>query len=211
MAGPLSDSSPEPPRKTLDDFRHERGEGWQWARAQSEQCPQCGENPAAMDRALLGPALLRSAEDWRCFLFDADDAYLRRIPAPGIFSPMQYGSHVRDIERVYGDRILLMLQEENPVFPQFNPDEDSWRAFNEVEVAALAEQIREQAQRLADILAGLAPDDWSRTMVRDGGSDGVYSFTVAGLASYAVHESRHHLLDANGTLTRERDGNGGPR
>jgi hypothetical protein len=163
-----------------------------------------------MDRALLGPALLRSAEAWRSFLVDADDVQLRKIPAPGIFSPMQYGAHVRDIQRVYGDRILLMIQEENPVFAQFNPDEDSWSAFNEMAVADLADQIREQAQRLADILAGLAPDDWSRTMIRDGGSDGVYSFTVAGLASYAVHESRHHLLDANGTLTRELDEDGGP-
>jgi hypothetical protein len=102
-----------------------------------------------------------------------------------------------------------MIQEENPVFPQFNPDEDSWGAFNEMEVADLADQIREQARRLADILAGLASDDWSRTMIRDGGTDGVYSFTVAGLASYAVHESRHHLLDANGTLTREFDEDGG--
>jgi hypothetical protein len=210
MAGSPSDSSPKPQRKTLDDYRRERGEGWQWARAQSEQCPQCGENAAALDRALLGPALLRSAAEWRNFLVDADDAYLRRIPAPGIFSPIQYGAHVRDIQRVYGDRILLMLREENPVFPQFNPDEGSWSAFNEIEVAALADQIHEQAERLAEILAGLAPDDWSRTMVRDGGSDGVYSFSVAGLASYAVHESRHHLLDAKGTLTRERDESSGP-
>ena len=210
MAGPPSDSTPKPQRKTLDDFRRERGEGWQWARAQSEQCPQCGQNAAAMDRALLGPALLRSAEEWRRFLVDAEDGYLRKIPAPGIFSPIQYGAHVRDIQGVYADRILLMLQEENPVFPQFNPDEASWNAFNEIEAVVLADQIRRQAQRLAEILAGLAPDDWSRTMIRDGGSDGVYSFTVAGLASYAVHESRHHLLDANGTLTRERNEGGGP-
>ena len=187
-------------RKTLDDYRRERGEGWQWARTQSEACPQCGENTSAIDRMLLGPALLESAEEWCDFLVSADEAYLRNIPAPGVFSPLQYGAHVRDLQQVYGDRILLMLKERNPVFPQFNPDEDAWKAFNELEVEALADQINERAQRLADILAGLAPDDWSRTMVRDGGSDGVFSFTVAGLASYAVHESRHHLRDANGTL-----------
>jgi hypothetical protein len=187
-------------RKTLDDYRRERGEGWQWARAQSEQCPQCGENAASLDYEVLGPALLRSAEAWRSFLVDADPAYLRRIPAPGIFSPLQYGAHVRDIQRVYGDRILLMVQEEDPVFPQFNPDEAAWHAFNEMEAETLAIEIRQQAQRLADILDGLQPGDWSRTMVRDGGSDGVYRFTVAGLARYAVHESRHHLLDANGSF-----------
>ena len=200
-ASPNFSNEGEAPRKTLDDYRRERGEGWQWARAQTEPCPQCGENAAAIDRKQLGSALLSAAEDWRSFLAEADETYLRTIPAPGVFSPIQYGAHVRDIQRVYGDRIILMLEEENPVFPQFNPDEKAWSAFNEIEAEVLAEQIREQAQRLADILADLGPDDWSRTMVRDGGSDGVYSFTVAGLASYAVHESRHHLRDANGTLT----------
>lgn len=97
--------------------------------------------------------------------------HLRNVPAPGVFSPIQYGAHVRDIQRVYGDRIVLMLQERNPVFPQFDPDEAAWKAFNELEVEALADQIHEHAQRLADILAALEPDDWSRTMVRDGGSD----------------------------------------
>ncbi|HTU38843.1 MAG TPA: DinB family protein [Acidimicrobiales bacterium] len=211
MAVPPGDARADPPPKTLDDFRRERGEGWQWARAQSEQCPQCGQNAAALDRALLGPALLRSADEWRSFLVAADDAYLRRVPAPGVFSPIQYGSHVRDIQHVYGDRILLMLEEDNPVFPQFNPDEASWNAFNEIEAEILAAQIRDEAQRLADILDGLEPDDWSRTMIRDGGSDGVYSFTVAGLASYAVHESHHHLLDANGTLDDARGATEGSR
>jgi hypothetical protein len=153
-----------------------------------------------MNRHLLGPALLESAHAWRTFLTGTDEAYLRNVPAPGVFSPIQYGAHVRDIQRVYGDRILLMLREPNPVFPQFNPDEAAWDSFNELEVGELADQIQAQALRLADILADLAPDDWSRTMVRDGGSDGVFTFTVAGLASYAVHESRHHLRDANGTL-----------
>ena len=50
------------------------------------------------------------------------------------------------------------------------------------------------------ILDELEPEQWSLTMIRDGGADGVYTFTVAGLASYAVHEAHHHLLDADGTL-----------
>jgi hypothetical protein len=192
-------------RKTLDDLRRERGEGWQWARAQTDQCPQCGRQPGAMERDSLGDALLESAAAWREFLATADDVYLRTIPGPGVFSPMQYGAHVRDIQRVYGDRILLMLEEESPVFPQFNPEEGEWSAFNDLSVAELADGIDVQAQRLAGILDQLQPKDWARTMIRDGGSDGVYEFTVAGLASYAVHESQHHLQDADGTLPAGRD------
>jgi hypothetical protein len=194
--------SPERPagRRTLDDLRRERGEGWQWARAQTDRCPQCGDHPASMDRDALGGQLRESAWEWRIFLLEADDTYLRTSPGPGIFSPIQYGAHVRDIQGVYGDRILLMLEQDNPVFPQFNPDEEEWEAFNNLEADVLADGIGERAQRLAGILERLQPQDWDRTMTRDGGRDGVYQFTVAGLASYAVHESHHHLLDANGTL-----------
>jgi DinB superfamily len=187
-------------RKSLDDFRRERGEGWQWARAQTDQCPQCGLHPGAMEQAQLGGALLESAAAWRAFLVTADDTHLRVIPGPGIFSPLQYGAHVRDIQRVYGDRILLMLREDSPVFPQFNPDEGEWDEFNRLGAEDLADGIEAEAQRLAGIFADLRPQDWSRTMIRDGGTDGVYEFTIAGLASYAVHESRHHLQDADGSL-----------
>ena len=93
-----------------------------------------------------------------------------------------------------------MLREECPVFPQFNPDEGEWEEFNRLFADELSDGIEAQAQRLSGILGELEPDDWSRTMIRDGGTDGVYEFTVAGLASYAVHESQHHLLDANGSL-----------
>jgi hypothetical protein len=189
-----------PGRKTFDDLRRERGEGWQWARAQTDQCPQCGLQPGSMEHALLGGRLLELAGSWRAFLLEADDTYLRTNPGPAVFSPLQYGAHVRDIQRVYGDRILLMLEEDDPVFPQFNPDEDAWNGYNRLDPGELADAIEAQARRLAGILDGLQPDDWSRTMTRDGGHDGVYQFTVAGLASYAVHESHHHLLDANGTL-----------
>jgi hypothetical protein len=199
-AAPESSSAEQADRKTLDDLRRERGEGWQWARAQTDECPQCGLHPGAMDHASLGGRLVELAGDWRTFLVAADGTYLRTIPAPGVFSPLQYGAHVRDIQRVYGDRILLMLREESPVFPQFNPDEDAWSGYNRLDQGALADDIDAQARRLQEILDGLQPEDWSRTMTRDGGSDGVYQFTVAGLASYAVHESHHHLLDANGTL-----------
>ena len=176
--------------------------------AQTDRCPQCGKHPAAMERASLGGQLIESAGAWRTFLLGADDASLRTSPGPGIFSPIQYGAHVRDIQGVYGDRILLMLEQDNPVFPQFNPEEEEWENFNRLEADSLADGIEAQARRLAGILERLQPQDWDRTMTRDGGRDGVHQFTVAGLASYAVHESHHHLLDANGTLQPEQTESG---
>jgi DinB superfamily len=187
-------------RPTLDDVRRQRGEGWQWAKAQTECCPQCGYHPGSMQRAALAGQLMGAAAEWRVFLRGADDTYLRTNPEPGVFSPLQYGAHVRDIVRVYGDRILVMLHEDNPVFPQFNPDETVWDSYNRLGREALADDLEAQARRLAGILGRLHPYQWDLTMTRDGGRDGVYTFTVAGLASYAVHEAHHHLLDARGAL-----------
>jgi DinB superfamily len=153
-----------------------------------------------MQRDALGTQLMESADSWRNFLTEADDAYLRTVPAPGIFSPLQYGAHVRDILRVYGDRILIMLEEDDPVFAQFNPDESVWESYNRLGLEQLAEDLEAQARRLATIFDELEPEQWSLTMIRDGGTDGVHEFTVAGLASYAVHEAHHHLLDADGKL-----------
>jgi hypothetical protein len=46
----------------------------------------------------------------------------------------------------------------------------------------------------------MEPSTWSRTVTNDRGVYGVYTFTLAGLACNAVHETHHHLLDATGEL-----------
>jgi hypothetical protein len=162
---------------------------------------------ASFPRESLGPALLDSVAAWRKFLGSADDTYLRTNPEPGVFSPLQYCAHVRDIVRVYGDRIDLALAEDNPTFPQLNPSSEVFEGYNELDVAELARDLDEQSQRLAAILRDLGDDEWNRTLTRDGGTDGVFSFSVHGQACYALHESHHHLLDAEGKLTTRADAN----
>jgi DinB family protein len=191
------------PRPTLDDLRRARGEGWEWPRAATDECPQCGMHPGAQPPESLGAMAVELAADWREFLMSADDEYLRTCPEPGVFSPIQYGAHVRDILRVYGDRVLLAIAEDDPEVPTFHPSEDEWDRYNRLDREELADDLEAQAQRLADILDRLDDDAWERTVTRRAlvaGTDNVYRFTVAGIASYAVHEAHHHLLDADGTL-----------
>ena len=148
--------------------------------------------------------MVELAAAWREFLMTADEEYLRTNPEPGVFSPIQYGAHVRDILRVYGDRVLLAMAEDDPEVPTFHPSEDEWERYNHLGREELADDLEAQAQRLADILDRLDDDAWSRTVTRQAlvaGTDNVYRFTVAGIASYAVHEAYHHLLDADGTLS----------
>jgi len=190
-------------RPSLDELRRARGEGWEWPRAATDECPQCGMHPGAEPPECLGAMAVELAADWHEFLVTADDDYLRTNPEPGVFSPIQYGAHVRDILRVYGDRVLLAIAEDDPTVPTWHPSVDEWARYNTLEPEALAGDLEAQAERLAGILDALDDDAWSRTVVREAlvsGTDAVYRFTIAGIASYAVHEAHHHLLDADGTL-----------
>jgi hypothetical protein len=196
-------ASPETQGKqpdALEQLRATRGEGWQWPRIQNEPCPQCGFNPAAMPPQTLGEVAVGLGSGWREFLVQADDDYLRTIPEPGVNSPLQYGAHVRDILRVYGERMVLAVEQDNPVVPIFNPPQEVWQEYNRLGAEELAEDIEARAGRLAEIVDGMDPSAWSRIVINDRGQYGVYSFTVAGLARNAVHEAHHHLLDAKGTL-----------
>jgi DinB superfamily len=149
----------------------------------------------------LGDVAIEKAAGWREFLAEADDSYLRGIPEPGVNSPIQYGAHVRDILKVYGGRMALALEQDNPTVPMFNPPQEVWEVYNRMDAGELASDIEAQAGRLAELVSGMGPSDWSRIVINDRGQYGVYTFTVAGLARNAVHEAHHHLLDAKGTLS----------
>lgn len=170
-------------------------EGWDWTLIQSLPCPQCGQHPAALDLTSLGQVAVESAASWRTFLGTAG-AGLRAGPRPGVWSPLQYGAHSRDMLRVFGDRIVMAVQEDDPMVPWFDPGSDGWLAYNELDPGELADDIDAQAHRLAGVLAERGDGDWARTARRDG----VDRFTVGGMACFAVHEAHHHLLDADGSL-----------
>ncbi|MDP9402036.1 MAG: DinB family protein [Actinomycetota bacterium] len=174
-------------------------EGWEWARIQQEACPQCGHCAASVAPVHLGRLALGAADGWRRFLMTEDPDTLRACPAPGIWSPLEYAAHARDMLRVFGERILRTVAEDNPDLPWFDHDRAAAAGrYNELEPAALADDLVAEARAFAAVVDERAPDDWDRTAIRDGTD----RFTVAGLARFALHEVHHHLFDANGALRR---------
>ena len=193
----------DPAYSEPDDFeklRATRGEGWQWTRIQEESCPQCGLNPAEMEPEELGPRVVELAGKWRAFLVGSDDAFLRHSPEPGVFSPLQYGAHVSGMLRVASERLELGLVQEAPTVPMFNPGQDEWARYNQLDVQELADELESNASRVTDVLGRLNASQWDRTVINDRGQYGTYTYTLVGIGRNVVHESHHHLLDAKGTL-----------
>jgi len=162
-----------------------------WAQVVAAGCPDCGFEPALGEDALAFE-VARAAEAWDAFLRAADDAALRHRAEPEVWSALEYACHVRDVFSLFAQRILTTLREDEPDLGWWD-HEAAVRAegYNEQDVHAVADDLLRNAGRLTTVL-DRAEGGWHRRAVRRG----TETFTVAGLARFALHEGRHHLEDA---------------
>ena len=165
------------------------GKDWTWVL--QRPCPECG-----LDTRRFAPqqvaGLVRSvAADWARELRRPDT---RRRAVPDRWSPLEYGCHVRDVFRIYRQRLDLMLAQDDPLFPNWDQDRTAvLDRYAEQDPATVATELAAAAESVA---AGFGRvRDWERPGRR---SDGAH-FTVATFARYFVHDPVHHLWDARGT------------
>ena len=123
-------------------------------------------------------------------MLGADDVTER--PSEDRWSPLEYACHVRDVFRIYDERLALMLTEDDPPFPNWDQDASAVDdAYNDQDAAVVATEIVMAGNRLADAFDAVTGDQWERTGVR---SDGV-AFTVDTFGRYFIHDPIHHLVD----------------
>jgi hypothetical protein len=120
------------------------------------------------------------------------DAAVR--PRPSVWSALEYGCHVRDVHRVFDHRVHLMLDNDEPQFPNWDQDEtarvDNYAAQHPEVVAT---ELHDAANAVADTYSSVPPDAWSRRGLRSNGSE----FTIASLAVYHLHDIVHHAWDVS--------------
>ncbi|MFB7617687.1 DinB family protein [Kitasatospora sp. NPDC056181] len=165
---------------------------WTWVLERA--CPDCGLDSAAVAREAV-PGLIRdNAGAWVAVLA-GDEEELRRRPRPEIWSDLEYACHVRDVFRLFHFRLNLMLDQENPDFPNWDQDETAVaERYAEQLPQEVSVELDEAAQVLADAFERLAAEQWQRTGNR---SDGA-RFTVESFSRYLVHDPVHHLFDVTG-------------
>jgi hypothetical protein len=131
------------------------------------------------------------AADWLHRLGRPDVAQRRK---PAVWSTLEYGCHVRDVHRIFNHRVRLMLDEDEPTFP--NWDQDATAVADDYpsqHPATVATELFDAANTVADTYTHVPPDAWSRRGLRSNGSE----FTVASLAIYHLHDIVHHAHDVD--------------
>ena len=163
---------------------------WTWVL--QRPCPECGFDTRGFAVAAVPGMIMANAAAWPDVLA-GDQARVR--PEPGKWSPLEYGCHVRDVFRLYDQRLELMLSQDDPQFPNWDQDQSAVDdRYAEQDPAEVAAALRQAAFALAGRFESVTGDQWRRTGSR---SDGA-RFTVETFARYFIHDPVHHLYDVTG-------------
>ncbi|WP_230208952.1 DinB family protein [Nostocoides sp. HKS02] len=160
---------------------------WTWTLLRT--CPDCGFEAARVPAKDLAAQILELTAAWETVLARAT---VRDRPAPGVWSPLEYGCHVRDVCRVFEGRVHLMLAEDGPAFPNWDQDETAVaQRYAEQDPAVVSAELTAAARDASAAFASVGEDDWQRRGLRSNGSE----FSVLTLGQYFLHDLAHHLVD----------------
>ena len=163
---------------------------WTWVL--QRPCGECGFDTSSFPREAVPRIIRDNAAKWELVLEAAD---VRTRPSPQVWSPLEYACHVRDVFRLYDYRLGLMLNQDDPLYPNWDQDETAVQdRYSEQDPARVNQELLEAAQTLAERFETVTGDAWERPGRR---SDGA-RFTVETFARYMVHDPVHHLHDVTG-------------
>ena len=172
----------QPPPDTKD---------WTWTL--TRRCDQCGLSAGEIDPAQFAERAFVAAEEWVQILRSSPAVGAR--PQPDVWSPLEYGAHVRDVYRLFDARLAQMLSEDTPTFTNWDQDETAIRGqYSEQDPEVVAEELEAAGQRFVARIQSLKPDQYSRRGFRSDGAE----FTVLTVIQYFLHDVIHHLWDVTG-------------
>ena len=163
---------------------------WTWVLDRA--CPECGLDARTVPLDRIGQMVRDNAAEWQRILTTRSADELATRPSDDRWSAVEYACHVRDVLRLYDQRLALMLTEDDPDFANWDQDDAAVaERYGEQDPVEVAAAIGEAAAPLADRFETVEGDAWQRTGNR---SDGA-SFTVETFGRYFIHDPVHHLDD----------------
>ncbi|MCZ2264035.1 MULTISPECIES: DinB family protein [unclassified Isoptericola] len=160
---------------------------WTWVL--ERPCPDCGFAASEIAPSDVGPAVRETLPRWRVALARPDVA---ARPRPEVWSTLEYAAHVRDVFRIFDERLALMLAEDDPAFANWDQDVAALEGdYAHQDVATLVAELDADGAAVAAAFDAVAPGEEERTGRRSNGS----VFTVRTLGQYFLHDVVHHLHD----------------
>jgi hypothetical protein len=161
---------------------------WTWVL--DRECPECGFDASGVTAEAVASLTRQNAGTWQRLL---DGGRIRAgRPNDSTWSSLEYACHVRDVFRRYDQRVALMLDHDDPLFPNWDQDASAIDDhYDEQDATRVVGELCTAAQDLADRLDAVEGEQWSRPGRR---SDGA-SFTIGTLARYMIHDPVHHVWD----------------
>ena len=157
------------------------------------RCDQCGLSAGDIEPTEFAQRTFVAAEEWVQILRSSPAVTAR--PVPDVWSPLEYGAHVRDVFRLFDGRLEQMLKEDTPTFANWNQDETAIEErYSEQDPEVVAEELEAAAQRFVARIQSLTPEQFRRRGIRSDGAE----FTVATFLQYFLHDVIHHLWDVTG-------------
>ena len=162
---------------------------WTWVL--SRPCADCGFDPASVHHSEVADRIRGDAADWPARLSRPGAA---QRPSATVWSVLEYGCHVRDVHRIFNDRVRLMLTSDNPQVPNWDQDETAVADdYGSQDPTRVAGELFDAAAVVADTYANVPADAWSRRGLRSNGSE----FTIATISIYHLHDIVHHAHDVD--------------
>lgn len=159
-----------------------------WTFVLTRGCGQCGFQPG-FDVATTGERIRAALPGWREVLSRPG---VGSRPGPQVWSPLEYGCHVRDVFDVFAGRLALMLGEDGARFANWDQDAAAVAGrYSEQEPTAVAGELTASGLSLAAGFEAVPRGAWGNRGLRSDGTE----FTVASFAAYLLHEIEHHRHD----------------
>lgn len=171
---------------------------WTWVL--ERPCPECGFVATEIDFASIGESLRINADAWSKLLAIGGRALTERR-RPDRWSDLEYAAHVRDVHRLYLERLEMMLAEDDPLYPNWDQDATAVESdYNRQDPDTVRVELLTAASALADAFDRVPEPDRARRGRRGDGA----SFTVDSFARYLLHDPVHHLWDVTTGTSSQR-------
>jgi hypothetical protein len=136
--------------------------------------------------------LARLPERLAALLTGRSEEELRRRPAPDAWSAKEIAYHLRDVARIYHERLFLAATHERPFLPAFDEARLARDAdYQNADTSRIVPETRSWREETVALLAELPPEGWQRTAVHEE----LGEVSVLEMATRMVRHEREHLRD----------------